>query len=374
MGPLPYSFNIAATICVDTAESDDGVEYPLMGNVTADERRIFYWRMALVLMVTSRQCNPNQGHVLITNDQAPVLYDGLDLRAYLAEQGVQILYRPFTQFRMPKGVSTRFANAFYKLESHAVLAGLDKPSILLDTDVVWARRIPAFEEKLAAGTPLFYDTYQRSAEPDSRKYAATSMRDFGNMFRDIDATYPNPLPVALGGEVAAGSPQVFAELNADLLQIFRTVMDRVQNGPPLPGGESSRHFLNTEDVMLSMAVCRRTDVEWINPWLKRIYNLGYLNNLKAGDEQRLAIWHLPGEKQRGLSNLYAFITERDPRFWQASEEDRARFIGAVVGVPRRRIRRATDPSWFSEQVRIARGRAGIFRNKLFEALGIFHHR
>ncbi len=373
MEPLPFAFNVCTYLCVDTEESDEGVEYPLMGSLSADERRIFYWRLALVLMITSKRCNPNQRHVIITNDKADVVYQGQDLRAWLAVHGIETAYLPFKAFRWPKGTSKRFTNAYYKLECQGLMATWGKPSILLDTDVVWARRDAGLEQALAAGQTLMYDPHERGADPDSRQYGATSMRDFGNIFRELDPTYPNPTPVALGGEVAAASPAVCAEIYRDCLHGFNLVVERLHKGQPLPDEPRGLHLVNSADTLLSFGVCRRTDLVWINPWLKRMYNIGFLNNLKPGDEQK-PLWHLPGEKHRGLSNLYAFIMEGDPRFWQADDEARARFLGAVCGVPRRTIRRSTDPSWWQEQVRIAKGRAGIWRGKVLQRLGLFHHR
>ena len=38
------------------------------------------------------------------------------------------------------------------------------------------------------------------------------------------------------------------------------------------------------------------------------------------------------------------------------------------------IRLATDEPYIKEQIKILRGRAGMFRNKVKEVLGVFHHR
>jgi hypothetical protein len=179
------------------------------------------------------------------------------------------------------------------------------------------------------------------------------------------------LPITIGGEVAVASPAAFKELYSYTLASFKEVVKRAQAGT-LPGGERGVALINTDETLLTMSVGRQPNVGFINPFIKRIYNLGFINNLKKGDE-KLAIWHLPGEKHRGLSNLYEFIVEKDPRFWEAGPEERAKFMGDVLAVPKRRIRRSTDPTFFQEQVRILRGRAGMARNKIYEILGIYHH-
>ena len=369
--PLPYAYNVVTCICVDTAQADDGTVYPLLGNLSAEERRLQYWKLAWVLMITSRLCQPEQRHMVYTNDPAPVMADGQDLKALLATHGVEVVVLPFQDFLAPKRTLARFANAFYKLEVFKALAQLDKPSILLDNDVVWAHRNAELEQALAQGQTMFYDIYERSATPDSRQFLGVSMRDFGQYFKDLDPSYPQALPVTIGGEVAAGAPAMFGDLYAYLHPTFWEMIKRIQQGPPLPGGERSRVFINGMETLLSMGVNRLEGLQWMNPYIKRFYNIGFLKNIKPGDERK-PIWHLPSEKHRGLANLYAFIMEGDTRFWHASPEERAKFMGDLVAVPKRRIRRETDPTWWQDQVRTLRGRAGLARNKVKEWLGIYH--
>jgi hypothetical protein len=48
------------------------------------------------------------------------------------------------------------------------------------------------------------------------------------------------------------------------------------------------------------------------------------------------VWHLPGEKERGLALLYEQARDTRSMFWQTPLADFANYLGAFVGIPRRR--------------------------------------
>jgi hypothetical protein len=364
-------FAVGCCVCVDTVESETGDFYPMMRNMSADTRRLEYWRMAWILMQTTRMCYPNKRLLVFTNDTDPAVLDGHDFIAGMRELNVDIVHIPFKKYRLPKGFSQKFTNAFYKYEAFQVLGTYTHPTLMLDTDVVWAHNVPAFEEAIAKNPVMSYDVYQRSATPTSRRNYGISMEDFGKIFKEVDPEYPIELPVHMGGEALVAHPASFAEIDRYLYKCFTTVIAKKQAGDyEGPEMVTRQTFFNGNESLLSMTVNRMPGQVLMNAFVKRIYNLGFINNVDPNDPAK-PVWHLPGEKPTGIPNLYRFIRENDPRFWKSTEEDRAKFMGAILGVPKRTIRRDTDPPVWKEKLRILRGYAGVTRNNLKTLLGIY---
>src|SRR3954465_11319456 len=96
---------ISGCICVDEDKRDNTIQYLSIPNQNGNQRRIIYWRCAVVSFATSVRCNPQVRHALYTNDPHPVLINGGDAKEKLREMGVEVKIIPFEVFKPPMGFS-----------------------------------------------------------------------------------------------------------------------------------------------------------------------------------------------------------------------------------------------------------------------------
>ena len=95
--------NIVTSICVDTSPEKDTVKYPQVGNGNAQARRSLYWKLVFTFCCSSLRCNPEDKHLIYTNDERPVIFKGINLQEKLHKKGVEIIVLPFESFLPPQG-------------------------------------------------------------------------------------------------------------------------------------------------------------------------------------------------------------------------------------------------------------------------------
>jgi hypothetical protein len=195
-GPV---LNVVTSVCVDVRPEDAGIGYPMLGDTTADARRLVYWKCAYAFLCSSLRSNPGARHCLYTNDAAPVTWRGIDLRARLAALGVAIEQVPFEAYAPPTRLTTRYKNGFYKHEVIRALGALPagERSVLVDADCLAPRPFPL--DALEPGRLYVLDIYRRS-DPERREPHDLSMADMGEVYRRLD---PTTLPRTRSG--SAGS-------------------------------------------------------------------------------------------------------------------------------------------------------------------------
>ncbi|AII50657.1 hypothetical protein [Hymenobacter sp. APR13] len=323
---------IVTSLCVDTAGIPASV-YPQLLDVGAHERRRVYWQCTVVFFATSVRCNPGVTHLFYTNDEAPAYWEGTDYRAFLLKLGVQIRPLAFEEFCPPPAFGTEFRNAFYKLE---VLRELARPeaeagSILLDSDCVWTRPVPALLELLRQPDTLLLLDAEPDTGPDTKVHGL-SRRDIGHLYRQLDPAYPVAVPRHYGGELLGGSRQRLAEVAAEL-QAFWTMVLR-DYPTAAPRFASGRSLFDGDEYLTSFVYNRLvrpgTDA---SPFIRRIWTSYRKTDVRATDIQ-LPIWHLPNEKNQGLPILCRRVLDLHSAFWHTAPTELAAYLGRFLGVPR----------------------------------------
>ncbi|MBC6699253.1 hypothetical protein [Hymenobacter sp. BT190] len=333
---------IVTSLCVDTAGTPASV-YPQLLDVGVQERRRLYWQCTVVFFATSVRCNPGVTHLFYTNDEAPACWGGIDYRAFLEQLGVQTRLLPFEEFCPPPAFGTEFRNAFYKLE---VLREMARPeaedgSILLDSDCVWTRPAPALLALLRQpGTLLLLD-----AEPDTgpdTKVHGLSRRDIGNLYRQLDPTYPVAVPHHYGGELLGGSRPRLAEVAAALEVFWKLVLR--SHPTAAPRFASGRSLFDGDEYLTSFVYNRleRPGVD-ASPFIRRIWTSYRKTNVRPTDLQ-LPIWHLPNEKNQGLPILCQRVLNPHSAFWSTPTTDLATYLGRFLGIP--------QPLWHPQRLLI----------------------
>jgi hypothetical protein len=319
--------NIVTSICVDTDDAGSQVNYPSLGKHKIHKREI-YWRCVTTFCLTSLKFNPDQKHLVFTNDESDIVINNYDVKKNLADRGVEFKYLKFDRYD-PDGHAKSFRNAFYKHEVINALAGLTVPSLLLDSDCIWTGRNNELFKILEEGRGLLLqDTYQRSANPDQKSPHNLSMSEMAEVFNKISINrLRKKYPIWFGGELIGASPEQFKIIGE---QILKTLDYCKLNSIEFSNGDSI--FANDEYVSSYVYNSLNFNViDTCNKYSKRLYTRYKINNLNKKDIN-LVIWHLPNEKNTGLKQLFYDIIKPGSGFWKDSSDPKY-YLGSFVGIP-----------------------------------------
>lgn len=320
--------------CVCTDRDDEGVLYPLLHGLNRQKRHDVYWRCAAVSLASFARTS--HGNEL-------VLYTDADFRQsapqnvinIIEEIGIVVIKLPFDHFRPPSGVSSRFRNAFYKLEVIHDLSRGTQSAMLVDTDVVAIRNM----DQLGFDSGAFLHIYEPYADSWSPEHS-TEFGDFIEQLFDERKTLPTRYA---GGEFIAGSVDRLAELSSLAKEAFDRACHLSKSGELRARGDGKSIFDNDEFVLsaavnqldyytglTSGAACSVTS----NHRLRRIYtNTRYFTAVPSDVD--LILWHLPAEKTRGFGKVFRSILDSESWFWTATPELYIRDMGMRMGVPNR---------------------------------------
>lgn len=329
-------YNIVTFVCIDSEEEDGKIDYPTLNKMPFEERRIVYWKNAATLCCSSIRLNPEKKHIIYTNDKNTVFINKSNLYHMLSEINIEVRHLPFRLFKPPVGSSRRFKNVFYRYEILKHLGLENNPSIVLDSDSIWTCRSETLDQLMFSDCLLLQDTYQRTNKPYSKEPHNLSMIDMGNLFRRINPSYPEPAPVWYGGEVIGGTGRVLKLFAEQAEEIFTYFVKNFINGKNFIASNGVTVFDSSEFVFCYVSNSGLFKiVDLYNKFSKRIWTLQHINNVSP-DDIKITIWHLPGEKNLGLSLLFEEICKKDSQFWTTKPEIFNEYLGQFVGVPERK--------------------------------------
>lgn len=96
-------------------------------------------------------------------------------------------------------------------------------------------------------------------------------------------------------------------------------------------------YFTTEEHVLNFALAE-SDVQDAQSFIRRIWTAHSYRTV-VGDEQSLALWHLPSEKERGFRRLFEPASDRESWFWQASSTEFIQRAGTAFGLHDRDVLR-----------------------------------
>ena len=328
-------FNIVTSICVDTDSSQQRIKYPNLEVKDSAERRAQYWRFVVTFCCSSLRSNPEARHLVYTNDSERVVINGLDIKRFLEDLGAEIHYLPFENYVPPESSGTKFRNAYYKLDVLKALSGLSHSdsSVLVDCDCLWIRNNPALEADAQSGELILYDIYQRT-DPYDREPKDMSRADMGELYRELDESYPEKFPIWYGGEFVGGRHATLDTMTKQLDVDFAMMVSESKKKQYV--FRNGWNIFDGDEFQLSF-VCNRGlfPIKEMSSYIRRIWSQEYLNNSRKEDLD-LTIWHLPGEKERGLPLVFEEVIDRESDFWKVPMQELAEYLGGYVGIPERR--------------------------------------
>ena len=323
--------NIVSSLSIDISENDKLVKYKTFGRKSKIAKRNMYWQLAFVYYSTSVRFNAHRHHILYTNDQDDFPKGRFDFRKELSGLGVEIRYYPFKRFYIPDQLSEFFKNAYYKFEILDQLQHESGPSILTDLDCMWVRPWLNLEKLVQEYDLLLYDVYDRSGYPLDRSTKGVSMKDMGDLFKQIDSRFAVDYPIWYGGEFIGSRPEVFGRISSEIKEIFDRILTEAKKGffYRLPNGESlldgDEHI---SSLVYNLPYWRRYHV---NTHFKRLWPRESSFVLKPTD-QNLSIWHLPSEKITAFDTVFSKISNHNSSFWSQDPVTLPEYLGRISGV------------------------------------------
>ncbi|HEX4685251.1 MAG TPA: hypothetical protein VH228_00615 [Nocardioides sp.] len=268
-----------------------------------------YYRAMLVTFGSVRRWNPDVVLTLVTTEPPPASHAEALAGLRVLERTTSFAHRP------PVGFTDRFAASVYQLDALEAMTG---PTLFLDPDVVCRLPLGDLLADVPAGgagaLPLAY-------APDydvnglSRRQAESIHHDLGE---------GAGVPVHYGGECYAVSAEARKVLLDRTELAWSDTLERWHAGRP--------HFV-TEEHVLSYAL-RGVDVVPLDGHVQRIWTAARHRTVSRSDD-RLTLWHLPAEKERGFAAVHPAVLDQRSWFWTAPPAEWHRRIARSFGVRHR---------------------------------------
>lgn len=314
----------------------DDSYYANVGRGTARRSLRVYWRNIAVMLATARQRLPPDAELLVFTNSTPPS----QVQTALEALSVRILDIGFGQ-PYPPSFNLRYRGAFHMLDVvHWFADHLadDELGLIVDPDCIWVRDARELLEQLVRDRTLFYCI---DAPPD-RNIQGITRKDLSRMFSEIDDAFlpPEP-PMWVGGELCGfvGSTARTAS------ELIATVTSR-----NLTRWRQGKETLKTEEHVLSYVFARMGATNNASDHLARIWTGPWFRNVTEDirdNEFELTIWHLPGEKKRGLYRLFHEVEDPNSNLWKLDGDELrthlARRVGIIQG-PVRRLDAMVRPS------------------------------
>ena len=318
----PDALTIITCISVDTESSDFDAHYPQMPYVNSSDRRLVFWKCAMVFFASSCAVNGSARHFLYTNDPQVPSVDGVDCTKFLTKLGVGVIYLPFGIHKPPAGVGRIFRNNFYKLDVIYDAARRHNGRILLtDSDVVWINQLPPGD--VLDGLSL-YPVFQ-SRDRGDRAPTGISADDLETMFQSLDASVALRETCWVGGEFIGGTAIELVKFSRSIRETFEHWCEIFD--PSIHVFSNGSTIFDNDEFLLSYAASRYPDsIRDGAEVLRRIWTDEAGGGTSA--DYSLSAWHLPNEKLRGFKILFDDICIHGRAVGRLE-------IGAACGVPSR---------------------------------------
>ena len=312
--------------------ADEASFYPQMGQ-RGDSALVHsvYMQIQVPFFRTFRHYNPKARLLFFTN----LRREGLPrfLLGLFDELGVETVTLPYER-RPPKGWYGAWQNQFYLYDILGWMGGrmkADDALLVCDADCLCRTPLDGlFDEIRKQGSALYEFITDRSATIN------------GITLPEMEAFYsacygpPPRSPLAYyGGEFIGLRGDSVCRINEAYAGLWAFNLARADRREPKLNEEAHVLSVLAERLDLRNAVANR--------YVKRMWTSPQFNNVCPEDE-RLAVWHLPYEKKRGLYLLYRLL-DRHPDILQQKEDVFWKKAAAYTGVPRTTLTKRLHDLW-----------------------------
>ena len=310
--------------------ADEASFYPQMGQ-RGDSALVHsvYMQIQVPFFRTFRHYNPAARLLFFTNlrrDALPrFLLDLFD------ELGVETVTLPYTR-RPPKGWYGAWQNQFYLYDILGWMGGrmkADDALLVCDADCLCRTPLDGlFDEIRKQGSALYEFITDRSATING-----ITLPEMEAFYTDCYGTPPRSPLAYYGGEFIGLRGDSVCRINEAYAGLWAFNLARADRREPKLNEEAHVLSVLAERLDLRNAVANR--------YVKRMWTSPQFNNVCPEDE-RLAVWHLPYEKKRGLYRLFRLLEKQkglgdEERFWHRAKE--------LTGVPAVSLRKRLRDRW-----------------------------
>ncbi|MDM8306915.1 hypothetical protein [Phocaeicola salanitronis] len=310
--------------------ADEASFYPQMGQ-RGDSALVHsvYMQIQVPFFRTFRHYNPAARLLFFTNlrrDALPRFLLGL-----FDELGVETVTLPYER-RPPKGWYGAWQNQFYLYDILGWMGGrmkADDALLVCDADCLCRTPLDGlFDEIRKQGSALYEFITDRSATING-----ITLPEMEAFYTDCYGTPPRSPLAYYGGEFIGLRGDSVCRINEVYAGLWAFNLARADRREPKLNEEAHVLSVLAERLDLRNAVANR--------YVKRMWTSPQFNNVCPEDE-RLAVWHLPYEKKRGLYRLFRLLEKQkglgdEERFWHRAKE--------LTGVPAVSLRKRLRDRW-----------------------------
>ena len=310
--------------------ADEASFYPQMGQ-RGDSALVHsvYMQIQVPFFRTFRHYNPKARLLFFTN----LRREGLPrfLLGLFDELGVETVTLPYER-RPPKGWYGAWQNQFYLYDILGWMGGrmkADDALLVCDADCLCRTPLDGlFDEIRKQGSALYEFITDRSATING-----ITLPEMEAFYTDCYGTPPRSPLAYYGGEFIGLRGDSVCRINEAYAGLWAFNLARAGSREPKLNEEAHVLSVLAERLDLRNAVANR--------YVKRMWTSPQFNNVCPEDE-RLAVWHLPYEKKRGLYRLFRLLEKQkglgdEERFWHRAKE--------LTGVPAVSLRKRLRDRW-----------------------------
>ena len=310
--------------------ADEASFYPQMGQ-RGDSALVHsvYMQIQVPFFRTFRHYNPAARLLFFTN----LRREGLPrfLLDLFDELGVETVTLPYTR-RPPKGWYGAWQNQFYLYDILGWMGGrmkADDALLVCDADCLCRTPLDGlFDEIRKQGSALYEFITDRSATING-----ITLPEMEAFYTDCYGTLSRSPLAYYGGEFIGLRGDSVCRINEAYAGLWAFNLARAGSREPKLNEEAHVLSVLAERLDLRNAVANR--------YVKRMWTSPQFNNVCPEDE-RLAVWHLPYEKKRGLYRLFRLLEKQgglgdEERFWRRAKE--------LTGVPAVSLRKRLRDRW-----------------------------
>lgn len=310
--------------------ADEASFYPQMGQ-RGDSALVHsvYMQIQVPFFRTFRHYNPKARLLFFTN----LRREGLPrfLLGLFDELGVETVTLPYER-RPPKGWYGAWQNQFYLYDILGWIGGrmkADDALLVCDADCLCRTPLNGlFDEIRKQGSALYEFITDRSATING-----ITLPEMEAFYSGCYGTLPRSPLAYYGGEFIGLRGDNVCRINEAYAGLWAFNLARAGLRAPKLNEEAHVLSVLAERLGLRNAAANR--------YVKRMWTSPQFNNVCPEDE-RLAVWHLPYEKKRGLYRLFRLLEKQkglgdEERFWHRAKE--------LTGVPAVSLRKRLRDRW-----------------------------
>jgi hypothetical protein len=241
-----------------------------------------YFRCIMVACYSFRFHNPKIRILVLTNQNIPREFQDILKSLQVNLQILEFTYNPPLEF------GQNFRGCFFIFDA---LNALSENSLIIDPDVVCLENLDQMVSQLGNRISVFKPGF-----PANKIINGISPNTANEIFNIYSNKFNLKVSEHLGGEAIYIPKDSIKNLAKESSKLWEWNIQRAKNGLP---------YLTTEEHILSVLL-RDTEYDSLSPYISRIWTSKKYKEIEGAvkDINRLALWHLPSEKNNGFQSIY----------------------------------------------------------------------